>query len=71
MSEEYIKLSMTQEQGCANPYSTGGLIPHPRSMTTFPLNGETYSVIVDKTTHRIRFQDETESGVVIVIEPKT
>jgi len=25
---------------------------------------------VDKRTHRIRFEDETEDGVAIVIEPK-
>lgn len=50
--------------------ASGGPLPQPRSMTAFPSDGETYNVIVNKKTHRIRFQDETESGVVIAIEPK-
>ena len=42
----------------------------PRSLTTYPLEGEQHSIVVDKRTHRIRFDGETESGVVVVIEPK-
>lgn len=33
-------------------------------------DGNSRRVVVNKTTHRIRFEDETESQVTIVIEPK-
>ena len=38
---------------------------------TFPsYEHPTERIIVDKRTHRIRFEDETESQVTVVIEPK-
>lgn len=52
------------------PNNAGGYLPRPRTMTTFPAEGEQYSVVVNKQTHRVRFEGETESGVVIVVEPK-
>ena len=33
-------------------------------------NSNNQRVQVSKATHRIRFEDETESSVVVVIEPK-
>jgi hypothetical protein len=54
---------------CANPRTLGGPIPSP-PITVFPLEGERCMVVVNKRTHQVRFQDETESGVVIAVEPK-
>lgn len=57
-------------------YGAGDLIettperPRPHTMTTYPQPNEQYSVVVDKRTHRIRYEGETESGVVVVFEPK-
>jgi hypothetical protein len=75
MSVTDLSLTVTQQLGakgienCVNPRTQGGLLPSV-PITLFPLEGEICTVIVDKTTHRIRVQNETESGVVIVIEPK-
>lgn len=56
---------------CLPPGPTiGGTLPRPRVQTFFPVEGEQHSIVVDKTTHRIRFEGETEQSVVVVIEPK-
>ena len=48
-----------------NSQATRGLIPCPRMTTTYPIEGDTYNIIVNKKTHRLRFQDEAESSVVV------
>lgn len=42
----------------------------PRTIWVDVEHGGSRQIAVNKDTHRIRFQDETESEVVIVIEPK-
>ena len=47
----------------------GGWLP-PRPTGSAAVGREAHRVVVDKRTHRIRFEDETESSVVIIIDPK-
>ncbi len=49
--------------------TSGGILPS-LPITVCPLEGERCTVILNKKTHTLRYQDETESGVVIVIEPR-
>lgn len=50
-------------------FATGGFI-QPRFTNAYPQKDVTHTVVVDKRTHRIKFENETESGVTIIIEPK-
>ena len=35
-----------------------------------PVTGREYRMVVDKTTHRIRFENESETEVTVVVEAK-
>lgn len=66
-----MEIKVKREDDWRGGYFSAG--NHPgRPWYTDLRSGElpTTRVPVDKSTHRIRFEDETESSVVIVIEPK-
>lgn len=79
-------LTVNEFKECAeNHYSEGGLLPNPPDFEAKKIivrrdgTGYVYGpgpisegqrITVNKTTHRIRFENETESSVEIVIQPK-
>lgn len=51
--------------------SVGGPLPPLSHGFAYPRENQTHIIVIDKTTHRVRFEDETEAEVRIVIEPKS
>lgn len=49
--------------------SVSGPLPPQARGFTYPRQGQTHVIVIDKTMYRVRFEGETESQVRIIVEP--